>query len=52
MRHLSTAGTASPFYYLGKLDYQTHQGEAPMNVTWKLQKPLPTKLFDYFQLGE
>ncbi|GAC08916.1 DUF3427 domain-containing protein [Paraglaciecola chathamensis] len=47
-----TAGTASPFYYLGKLDYQTHQGEAPMNVTWKLQKPLPTKLFDYFQLGE
>jgi superfamily II DNA or RNA helicase len=45
-----TAKTASPFYYLGKIDYQNHQGEAPMNVTWKLHTPLPEELFAYFKI--
>jgi superfamily II DNA or RNA helicase/HKD family nuclease/SOS-response transcriptional repressor LexA len=43
-------GKASPFYYLGKLDYQGHHGEAPMSVTWKLQTPLPSELLSYFQI--
>jgi hypothetical protein len=45
-----TAKTASPFYYLGKVDYQNHQGEAPMNVTWKLQTPLTEELLLYFKV--
>tara|TARA_R110001583_G_C5658267_1_gene409398 strand:- start:114 stop:3428 length:3315 start_codon:yes stop_codon:yes gene_type:complete len=46
-----TAGTASPFYYIGKLDFQACEGEAPMSVTWKLHQPLPDKLFEYFKLS-
>ncbi|GAB2680695.1 DEAD/DEAH box helicase family protein [Aliiglaciecola aliphaticivorans] len=44
------AGTAAPFYYIGKVDYQGHQGEAPMNVTWKLRTPLPPELLDYLKI--
>jgi superfamily II DNA or RNA helicase/SOS-response transcriptional repressor LexA len=42
--------TASPFYYLGKVDYKSHQGEAPMNVIWKLQTPLPAALLNYLKI--
>lgn len=45
-----TAKTASPFYYLGKVDYQNHQGEAPMNVTWRLQTPLPEALLVHLKI--
>jgi len=45
-----SGGKASPFYYLGKLDYQNHQGEAPMSVIWKLQTALPTELLSHFQI--
>ena len=45
-----SGGKASPFYYLGKLDYQSHQGEAPMSVIWKLQTALPTELLSHFHI--
>jgi hypothetical protein len=45
-----TGGTASPFYYIGKVDYRSHHGEAPMNVTWSLQTPLPTELLNHLQI--
>lgn len=45
-----TASKASPFYYLGKVDYQMHQGEAPMNITWKLQTPIPNQLLGHFKI--
>lgn len=36
-------GTASAYTYLGTADYVTHEGSKPMNVTWKLEKPIPAK---------
>jgi hypothetical protein len=41
-------GKAGPFIYCGRLDYQSHQSEKPMNVTWKLQCPLSREIFSYF----
>lgn len=40
---------AAPFIYCGLVDYQSHRSEKPMNITWKLQAPLPEELFRYFQ---
>ncbi|MGS2721008.1 DUF3427 domain-containing protein [Paraglaciecola aestuariivivens] len=48
-KHKLSGGKASPFYFLGKLDYKNHIGEMPMSVTWKLQTPLPPVLMDYFK---
>ena len=39
---------AAPFYYLGRIDYQSHSGEKPLDVTWQLQVPLPNSLFEHF----
>jgi superfamily II DNA or RNA helicase/HKD family nuclease/SOS-response transcriptional repressor LexA len=39
---------AAPFYYLGRVDYQSHSGEKPLDVTWQLQVPLPKGLFEHF----
>lgn len=36
------AGTA-PFTFLGIADYVAHDGSRPMNITWKLEKPIPVK---------
>lgn len=36
------AGTA-PFMYLGTANYVTHEGSRPMNITWRLDKPIPAK---------
>lgn len=36
-------GTASAYTYLGTADYVTHEGLKPMNITWKLEKPIPAK---------
>lgn len=37
-----TAGTA-PYTFLGLADYVKHEGSRPMNITWKLHKPIPAK---------
>lgn len=36
------AGTA-PYTYLGLANYVQHTGNRPMNITWKLQRPIPAK---------
>ena len=36
------AGTA-PYTYLGTASYLTHEGSRPMNVTWRLDAPIPAK---------
>lgn len=34
---------ASPYTFLGTADYVKHRGSKPMNITWKLDKPIPAK---------
>ncbi|MCR3921849.1 MAG: DUF3427 domain-containing protein [Firmicutes bacterium] len=34
---------AAPYTFLGLADYITHDGSRPMNITWKLRKPIPAK---------
>ena len=36
-------GNAMAYTYLGKADYVCHEGEKPMNITWKLEHPIPAK---------
>ncbi len=36
-------GTASAYTYLGTADYVSHEGSRPMNIIWKLDKPIPAK---------
>jgi hypothetical protein len=33
------------FHFLGPASYQSHQSEMPMQITWKMQHPLPADLF-------
>lgn len=33
------------FYFLGPASYVSHQAEMPMQITWKLNHPLPADLF-------
>jgi hypothetical protein len=40
--------TDRAFWYLGPATYVSHVGEMPMQVTWKLQAPLPGDLFAQF----
>ena len=37
-----TGGTL-PYTYLGTAGYVRHEGEKPMNITWKLDAPIPAK---------
>ena len=34
---------AQPFVFLGPVYYVQHQGSRPMNITWKLEYPIPSK---------
>jgi len=36
------AGTA-PYTFLGTANYVTHTGSRPMNITWRLERPIPAK---------
>ena len=36
------------FHFLGPAEYQRHEGEQPMAITWKLVYPLPGDLFAAF----
>lgn len=38
-----TFGNAAPYTFLGTANYVKHNGSKPMNVTWKLDKPIPAK---------
>lgn len=36
-------GSAAPYTYLGTANYVKHEGSRPMNIIWKLDKPIPAK---------
>ena len=36
-------GGAEAYTYLGTASYVKHEGERPMNITWKLDAPIPAK---------
>ena len=38
----ATGGTAA-YTFLGTVEYVRHEGSKPMNITWKLDKPIPAK---------
>ncbi len=37
------SGGAEAYTYLGTANYVKHEGEKPMNITWKLDAPIPAK---------
>lgn len=37
------AGGAAAYTYLGTANYLNHEGSRPMNITWRLDKPIPAK---------
>lgn len=37
------AGAAAPYTFLGMASYMSHQSSRPMNITWKLDAPIPAK---------
>ncbi len=39
----SITGGAAAYTYLGTASYIKHEGSKPMNITWKLDKPIPAK---------
>ncbi|MGF7003459.1 superfamily II DNA or RNA helicase [Lachnospiraceae bacterium PFB1-21] len=36
-------GSASAYTFLGTASYVKHEGSKPMNITWKLDQPIPAK---------
>ena len=36
-------GNTAPYTYLGTANYVSHNGFRPMNITWKLDAPIPAK---------
>ena len=36
-------GGAAAYTYLGTANYMYHQGSSPMNITWRLDQPIPAK---------
>ena len=36
-------GGAAPYTFLGLANYVKHEGSRPMNITWKLDQPIPAK---------
>jgi DNA or RNA helicases of superfamily II len=37
-------GVTSPYYYLGKASYVSHTGSRPINIVWRLDRPMPAFL--------
>ncbi|MDD4413394.1 MAG: DUF3427 domain-containing protein [Oscillospiraceae bacterium] len=37
------SGSAAAYTFLGTANYITHEGSKPMNITWRLDKPIPAK---------
>ena len=36
-------GGAAAYTFLGVADYVKHEGSRPMNIIWKLERPIPAK---------
>ena len=39
-----------PYAYLGPVRYESHQGERPIAITWRLEHPLPAALYDRYEV--
>jgi hypothetical protein len=37
------ASGTSPYTYLGLVDYVSHTGSKPMNILWRLKRPIPAR---------
>lgn len=42
-RNNKKSNESEPYAFLGKVDYVRHEGSRPMNIIWKLEKPIPGK---------
>ncbi|MDO9522292.1 MAG: DUF3427 domain-containing protein [Methanocorpusculum sp.] len=38
-------GKSVPYVFLGKVSYVKHEGSKPMNIIWKLEKPVPDEIY-------
>ncbi|MCL4315039.1 MAG: DUF3427 domain-containing protein [Candidatus Thermoplasmatota archaeon] len=38
---------ASPYTFLGTAKYVSHNGSRPMNIVWKLDRPIPARFLNY-----
>ena len=43
--HKSRSDLAQPYSFLGPARYVDHSGSRPMSITWRLEHPLPARLF-------
>lgn len=43
-------GAGAPFTFLGPVEYESHVGGRPMQITWRLQHPLPEAILETSQL--
>jgi superfamily II DNA or RNA helicase len=43
------ANYSQPYFYLGSLEYEHHEGSRPMSITWKLEQRMPARLVKEFQ---
>ena len=46
--HTKVNNEPQPFRFLGEMRYLDHEGEKPMHIRWKLEVPLPIRLFSEF----
>ena len=37
------SGGAAAYTFLGTANYLRHEGSRPMNITWRLDRPIPAK---------
>ena len=46
----TASGSAAPFTFLGTLQYESHQGSAPVKFVWRLDHPMPADLYEVARL--
>jgi hypothetical protein len=39
----TNAAVAAPYTFLGLADYVKHEGSRPINIVWRMQRPIPAK---------
>jgi superfamily II DNA or RNA helicase len=44
-RKSNHSGMAAPYYFMGPADYVSHEGSRPISIVWRLQNPVPARLF-------
>ena len=40
-------GQTLPYHCLGRAQYQSHESERPMKILWKLDRPMPGRLYQF-----